>query len=70
MRLAALTDVGDTGEISNHKPKTAEVVAWAKSLWDRYVTGGHLLQYFMGCLSDRVLSDIVNTSALIPMITC
>jgi hypothetical protein len=29
----------------NHKPKTTKVVSWAKSLWDRYVARGHLLQY-------------------------
>jgi hypothetical protein len=22
----------------NHKPNTAEIVAWAKNVWDRYVT--------------------------------
>src|SRR2546429_8755618 len=44
-------------------PRRPKVVAWPKSLWDRCVTYGHLLRYFMGCLSDRVLSDIMNTSA-------
>jgi hypothetical protein len=26
----------------NHKPKTTEIVAWAKGLWDRYLTPGDL----------------------------
>ncbi len=52
-----------------HKPKTTKVVAWAKTLWDRYVTHGHPI-YFMGYMFDHVLSDIVNTSALIPIATC
>jgi len=26
----------------NHKPKTAKIVAWAKNLWDRYLTPSDL----------------------------
>jgi hypothetical protein len=52
----------------NHKPNTTKVVAWAKSLWDRYVTRCYLL-WCWACV-DCVLSDIVNTLALIPMTIC
>jgi hypothetical protein len=51
----------------NHKPSTTKIVAWAKSLWDRYVTRGYVL-HTSGIrvrVSDGIFSGIVSISGLI-----
>jgi hypothetical protein len=49
-----------------HKPNTTTVVAWAKTLWDRYLTPSDLhLSSFRVHVTDDVVSGIVYTSALI-----
>ena len=55
----------------NHKPKTTKNVAYAKSVWDRYVARcGHV--YVRGVTvreSNRVSPGIVSTSVLMPINT-
>src|SRR5277367_5730434 len=53
----------------NHKPKTTKVFAWAKSLWDRYLTCDDLrpLSTIRACVTDSILSGIVSISVSIPI---
>ena len=42
----------------NHKPSTAKIVAWAKNLWDRYVTLDDLSH--LSCIRARVTDDMFS----------
>ena len=55
----------------NHKPKTKRAIAYAKRVWDRYVTccGHFYLRTVKVWASDRVFSDIVSTSVSMPINT-
>jgi hypothetical protein len=53
----------------NHKPSTTKIVAWAKNLWDRYVTldGLSHLSRIRARVTDDMFSGIVSTSVSTPI---
>lgn len=55
----------------NHKPSTTKIVAWAKNLWDRYVTLDDLshLSCIRARVTDDIFSGIVSTSVSTPINT-
>jgi hypothetical protein len=55
----------------NHKPSTTKIVAWAKNLWDRYVTLDDLshLSCIRARVTDDMFSGIVSTSVSTPINT-
>ena len=52
-------------------PSTTKVVAWAKSLWDRYVTLGNICHPsgIRARITDSILSDIGSKSVSTPINT-
>ena len=55
----------------NHKPTTTKIVAWAKSLWDRYVTLDNLshLSSIRARVTDCMFSGIVSHIGVDPINT-